>query len=369
MKENTPNKTWNVRQLASRAAGLWVATAALGGVAWAQSGSDSSVTVRVNREPVTFTGQPPIEQNGRLLVPLRGVLEKMGAYVQYDSNSQTVTAFQGESKISLPIGQRTATVNGRDVTLDVPAQVVNGSTMVPLRFVAESLGAQVNYNVAANTVSIFAPNTGSLSVASNGGLGTSASNERRPFPRRIPGTEASGNATFIGTVQAVYSDVSPSRLVVRIASDGGIPGMDPGSDHTVLIRQDTALTVDRPNGNEVTIPIGRIRVGDRVAVLRDSDGTIEAVNVLARGDNRQPANNGSNAAVFKGRFRRWIGLDDRLARLEMQDGRSIDVRRGILVMNKGQQIGLDDLRPGDAVTVSIDPDNGLGNRVLVTFRE
>jgi len=367
MKENTPNKAGSIRRIASGAAGLWITAAALGGVAWAQ-GSDSSVTVRVNREPVNFTGQPPIEQNGRLLVPLRGVLEKMGAYVQYDNSSQTVTAFQGESKISLPIGQRTATVNGRDVTLDVPAQVVNGSTMVPLRFVAESLGAQVNYNVAANTVSIFAPNTGSQ-VASNSGLGTSASNERRPFPRRIPGTEASGNATFIGSVQAVYSDVTPARLVVRIARDGGIPGMDPGSDHTVLLRQDTALTIDRPNGNEVTIPLGRIRVGDRVAVLRNSDGTIEAVNVLARGDNTQPANGGSNAAVFKGRFRRWIALDDRLARLEMQDGRSIDVRRGILVMNNGQQIGLDDLRPGDAVSISIDPDNGLGNRVVVTFRQ
>jgi len=116
--------------------------------------TDSSARVFVNRSVVNFPGQPPVEQNGHLLVPLRGVLEKLGAYVDYDNASQTVTAQRGSTRISLPIGGQQATVNGRSISLDTPAQVISGSTMVPLRFVAESLGADVNYDVSSNSVAI-----------------------------------------------------------------------------------------------------------------------------------------------------------------------------------------------------------------------
>src|SRR5258708_1755566 len=94
-----------------------------------------NITVVVNGEPVAFSGVGPRQINGRVLVPLRGIMEKLGAYVGFDGSTRTVTASKSGVDMSLRLGDRHATVNGRDVTLDVPAQEISGSTMVPLRFV------------------------------------------------------------------------------------------------------------------------------------------------------------------------------------------------------------------------------------------
>jgi hypothetical protein len=113
-----------------------------------------NIAVHVNGDPVYFRDQGPTTRSGRVLVPLRGVLEKMGADVFWNSQSQLVTATRGTNEIRLPIGSRIATVDGREVTLDVPASMINGRTMVPLRFVSESLGAEVAWNGRTQTVMI-----------------------------------------------------------------------------------------------------------------------------------------------------------------------------------------------------------------------
>ena len=88
---------------------------------------------------------PPIIENGRTLVPLRAIFEAMGATVDWDEPTQTVTASRGERIITLTIGDPRAKINGEDYTLDVPPKTVNGRTLVPVRFVAESFGAAVNW--------------------------------------------------------------------------------------------------------------------------------------------------------------------------------------------------------------------------------
>jgi hypothetical protein len=112
------------------------------------------IQVRVNGDPIRFEGPGPVEQDGRVLVPLRGVLEEMGAYVDWNQASQTVMASRNNMNIRLPIGSHTAMVNGDRVRLDVPAQVIGGSTMVPLRFVSEALGADVRWDSRLETVFI-----------------------------------------------------------------------------------------------------------------------------------------------------------------------------------------------------------------------
>src|SRR2546423_7318430 len=121
------------------------------GVSAAQA---QDIRVRVNGERVNFYGTQPRVVDGRVLVPLRGVLEQMGATVDWMASTQTVVATRGRTEIDLPIGSRTATVGGREVTLDVPAMTIAGSTMVPLRFVSEALGADVAWSGATNTVNI-----------------------------------------------------------------------------------------------------------------------------------------------------------------------------------------------------------------------
>lgn len=112
------------------------------------------IQVQVDGQPVYFTNTQPQYLNGRVLVPLRGVFEQMGATVLWHPSTQTVTATKGTDTVELTIGNRAASVNGSQISLDVPAMIVNGSTMVPIRFVSEALGANVGWMAAQNLVTI-----------------------------------------------------------------------------------------------------------------------------------------------------------------------------------------------------------------------
>ncbi len=129
---------------------LAITTLALSAVFSAAQG----INVQVNGNPVNFYNTKPQYINGRVLVPLRGVFENMGATVQWNPVSKTVTAMRADTDIALRIGERWANVDGKTVAMDVPAMLINGSTMVPIRFVSESLGANVAWNDPSRTVLI-----------------------------------------------------------------------------------------------------------------------------------------------------------------------------------------------------------------------
>ena len=111
------------------------------------------ISVIVNGMSVVFD-QPPIIENGRTLVPLRAIFESLGAEVEWDQPTQTVTAVRGDTTIALTIGSRILTKNGEEVMLDVPAQIVNSRTLVPVRAIAESFGAEVGWDQNTRTVTI-----------------------------------------------------------------------------------------------------------------------------------------------------------------------------------------------------------------------
>jgi len=114
--------------------------------------------------PVTFNGHPvmfdvePVNVNNRVFVPFRAIFEKMGADVQWDESTRTVTATRGNTTVQLVIGSTTARVNGQARTLDAAPFIQNGRTLVPLRFVSEAFGAEVEYDPATTAISIVDPN-------------------------------------------------------------------------------------------------------------------------------------------------------------------------------------------------------------------
>jgi hypothetical protein len=129
-------------------------------VALAFAGSPAvaaGVTVAVNGQPL-YLNPGPIEQAGRVFVPLRGIFERLGASVVYQSGE--INSTKGSTNVSLRIGSLQATVNGQPQTLDVAPFIVGATTYVPLRFVAQSLGAQVDYNGNTRLVAITAPTGG-----------------------------------------------------------------------------------------------------------------------------------------------------------------------------------------------------------------
>ncbi len=129
----------------------WTLTAALIGGFGLAPVQAQSVNVVVNGGTITFD-QPPIERAGRVFVPLRGVFERLGATVVYANND--INAQGNGRSVHLHIGSTAATVNGQTVYMDVAPFLVGARTLVPLRFVAQALGANVNWNASNNTVYI-----------------------------------------------------------------------------------------------------------------------------------------------------------------------------------------------------------------------
>jgi tetratricopeptide (TPR) repeat protein len=98
----------------------------------------------VNGQQPVFDVKPRV-QNGRTLVPFRALGEALGATINWDPSTQTVSFKKGDNVVQLPVGENSALVNGRQYTLDVPAFIENGRTLVPLRFISEALKAKVQF--------------------------------------------------------------------------------------------------------------------------------------------------------------------------------------------------------------------------------
>ncbi len=96
----------------------------------------------------------PVIQQGTTLVSLRGVLEELGLRVEYFPATRTVKAWQEGMDISLTIGVAAAKVNGREVPLPLAPQIIAGRTFVPVRFIAETIGAKVDWVSTTKTVRI-----------------------------------------------------------------------------------------------------------------------------------------------------------------------------------------------------------------------
>ena len=114
----------------------------------------SPTVVKVNGKILQFQGTPPQTLSGRLMVPMRGIFEAIGAYVEYNPVLHRVVARKDNEMIELRSGDKVARRNGAEIELDVAPMSIRGRMMVPLRFIAESLGADVNFNKATNTVDI-----------------------------------------------------------------------------------------------------------------------------------------------------------------------------------------------------------------------
>ena len=114
-----------------------------------------SIKVVVNGKNVAFPDvQPFTDANGRTFVPVRFISEELGCDVKWDSETQTVTIERGLINAQLTIGQEIITVLGYKKEMDTAAQVLDGRTLVPVRFAAGAFGCEVAWDAATRTVAI-----------------------------------------------------------------------------------------------------------------------------------------------------------------------------------------------------------------------
>jgi hypothetical protein len=112
-----------------------------------------TIKVTVNEKYIKME-QLPIIENDRVLVPFRAIFEALNAEVEWNGETQTVTASKGDVVLSFQIGKQEMYINGKMVQLDVLPQIVNGRTLVPIRAISEGLGASVDWNNEMKTVMI-----------------------------------------------------------------------------------------------------------------------------------------------------------------------------------------------------------------------
>jgi len=185
----------------------------------------AGLTGAANAAPVglTLNGQPlitettPVVQNGRVLVPMRDIFENLGATVSYNNLTREIAAQRGSTVVRMALGSSNATLNNVPVRLDVPATAYNGRTLVPLRFVSEALGANVDYNSNTRVVAIRADNYYASNINPRSGF------RRDGTPRgfRRDGTPRGGSQT------AGYRQITvPADAVVRVTMDDQLSSAD-----------------------------------------------------------------------------------------------------------------------------------------------
>ena len=111
------------------------------------------VKVIVGGREIQFD-QNPVIKEGRTLVPVRKILESLGATVDWDGDTQTVTAKLLGVEIKLTIGSNKMYVAGNEIIIDVPAEILNGRTLVPVRAISEAFLFNVDWDAQTRTINI-----------------------------------------------------------------------------------------------------------------------------------------------------------------------------------------------------------------------
>lgn len=237
------------------------------------------IGVSVDGRSVDVGSVAPVQANNRVLVPLRGVLESLGATVAYDANTATVLAQRGTTQISLRIGSNQAMVNGQNRVLDVPAQTISGRTLVPLRFVAEALGANVSWDAAQRVVfistngTVVTPPIVTPPTATPGRYTTL----NATVTRNLPGARRFEVLTDKGDLLQVQSrDIEPTTLSVndRVQIGGTMTNGIFTAEAVRILAQSSAKVTARGT-------VTNVLSGTRLVIRTDNNRTLTIVSTRA----------------------------------------------------------------------------------------
>jgi hypothetical protein len=234
--------------------------------------ASQSVGVSVDGTPVALS-QPPIEQGGRVFVPLRGVFERLGATVTYDNG--TIDAVGNGRTVELKVGSTAAVVDGSLTTLDAAPFIMGSIVLVPLRFVSQALGAYVEYDPTTASVAITSGQPASAPVSQAG-----LARERPRADAVVAARRPTISAQF---VQAVDPDSVRIRVDGRdvtpmayVSQDSVVftPSYDLRPDvHTVRISGKTAYPDETPFTDYWTFTSGASDAGNFISDVSPPSGS------------------------------------------------------------------------------------------------
>ncbi len=111
------------------------------------------IKIRVNTKYI-YSDVDPVLQDGRTLLPMRALFENIGATVEWNAETASATATDGSTTVTVTENSNIAIVNGKEMPLDVGAQIIDGRFVVPVRFVSEALGLKVSWYEKSRLVHI-----------------------------------------------------------------------------------------------------------------------------------------------------------------------------------------------------------------------
>ena len=178
--------------------------------------ANDTISVTINGEQVVFEDQTPVIIDGRTLVPVGGVFGALGFTPAWDGPAQTATLTRDNITVVITIGSDVFTTNGTDFTLDVPAQIIEGRTMLPLRAVLESIGIpseNIGWDEATRSITVLtqeeapAPDPAPAEEDSAPAGEAPATEEEDPAPAEEAPAQAEEavNTALVGTWDFVFA--------------------------------------------------------------------------------------------------------------------------------------------------------------------
>ena len=119
----------------------------------------STMLINGIKKPIDTEGTKPVIVSGRTLVPIRAIIEALGGNIEWEAKTQKITVVLENDSLELLIGSSKATLNGKTLSIDntnatITPLIINGRTMVPLRFVGETFGAKVEYTESTKMITL-----------------------------------------------------------------------------------------------------------------------------------------------------------------------------------------------------------------------
>ncbi|HTD32489.1 MAG TPA: copper amine oxidase N-terminal domain-containing protein [Candidatus Elarobacter sp.] len=273
-----------------------------------------AIAIVVNGEELA-RDPAPRASGYRVLVPVVRIYSALGIGVAREG--KTLIASAPSKRITITVGSRRASVDNRVVLMDSPAAEIDGATYVPLRFVADSLGAQVSYDPKAQRVEVVSSVVG-----------------------RTPGLEQhtpGGSTQIVGTVSNVDLNSAPESVTVTKGQ----------TVRTIAITSDARIVVqDVVTRTTTPATLRDVHVGDAVSVILRRDGGVDQVV------DRYASRAGVVAAVSPSAF-------------VLQSGYVVTPDKSSEITLNGQPATLADLKVGDNVTVRLNPETQEKRQIIV----
>ncbi|HTD38900.1 MAG TPA: copper amine oxidase N-terminal domain-containing protein [Candidatus Limnocylindrales bacterium] len=273
-----------------------------------------AIAIVVNGEELA-RDPAPRASGYRVLVPVVRIYSALGIGVA--RSGKTLIASAPSKRIAVTVGSRRAYVDNRLVLMDSPAVEIDGATYVPLRFVADSLGAQVSYDPKGQRVEVVSSVVG-----------------------RTPGLEQhtpGGSTQIVGRVSNVDLNSAPESVTVTNGQ----------TVRTIAITSDARIVVqDVVTRTTTPATLRDVHVGDAVSVILRRDGRVDEVVA------RYASKAGVIAAVSPSAF-------------VLQSGYVVTPDKSSEITLNGQPATLADLKVGDNVTVRLNPETQEKRQIIV----